>query len=872
MSASRILFRLLIIASLGSWLLGCDIGSGTLANPDLNSTVSGYTGPAAKTADIRSFELNFWTFLKEDNRCGQCHAVGQTPAFVDLTDVNLAFSQAVPYVDLLNPSASAIVAKVNGGHQCWLGAAAAGACAANVEQMIINWATDSNVTSARQIQLTAPAIRDPGDAKSFPATATTAGTNGASFANTVHPVLIGAAAGIATNNCQGCHQETATPLPIAPFFGNADVNSAYESAKSKMDIDTPSNSRFVVRLRQESHNCWSSSCGNDADVMQAAIKLFADGIQPTPVDTSLVTSKALKISDGIVAAGGSRHESSLIAIWEFKSGLGSPTAFDTSGIDPAVDLTLIGSVNWIGGYGLDFTGGRAQANTFDSDKLHNFIQSTGEYAVEAWIIPANVTQEDANIIGYSGSDTSRNFTLGQRLYNYDFYNRIDVIPAEPNGEPLHSSDDGNGNEILQASLQHVVVNFDPINGRSLYVNGNLINVPDPVIGPVTINNVWDDSFTFILGNETSGNRPWRGKLRMVAIHNRTLSQAQVTQNFDVGVGEKYFLLFYIGHRIGIPQSYILFEVSQFDSYSYLFSTPTFINLDPNWTPVAIDIEGLRIGINGKEAFAGQVFANINETINGSYDPQLGQLLSPLGAVISLEKGPADEFFLSFERIGIGAGAQTNAFIEAPVSVAGDPTDPAAAVSSDIGIRTFEEIHATIAKITGVDINNNEVRGVYDRYFQQLPTVEAIDAFLPSHQMAIAQLALTSCSELVEDRGSVPSATYFNGFNFAASALNAFDTPTKRDQIILPLLTAVMNIDTLDNSNNLTSQPDETDITDLLGSAIEQHLDDPIPASGDEYDSLISEMLATGVNTTARTAQVVKAVCAVAIGGAVMLVQ
>jgi hypothetical protein len=139
-------------------------------------------------------------------------------------------------------------------------------------------------------------------------------------------------------------------------------------------------------------------------------------------------------------------------------------------------------------------------------------------------------------------------------------------------------------------------------------------------------------------------------------------------------------------------------------------------------------------------------------------------------------------------------------------------------------------------------------------------------------MAIAQLALTSCSELVEDRGSVPSATYFSGFNFTATALSAFDTPAKRDQIILPLLTAVMNIDTLDNSNNLTSQPDETDITDLLGSANEQHLDDPAPASGDEYDSLISEMLATGVNTTARTAQVVKAVCAVAIGGAVMLVQ
>ena len=37
------------------------------------------------------------------------------------------------------------------------------------------------------------------------------------------------------------------------------------------------------------------------------------------------------------------------------------------------------------------------------------------------------------------------------------------------------------------------------------------------------------------------------------------------------------------------------------------------------TPVPIRIKGLRIGINGKEALAGQAFANVGETIsNGSY--------------------------------------------------------------------------------------------------------------------------------------------------------------------------------------------------------------------------------------------------------------
>ena len=876
MSTYRV-FRLTAVLALGALLASCDSSVGTTSNPNLGATNNGYNGPPARTADIRSFELNFWTFLKEDNRCGQCHDNGQAPTFVDTGDVNAAYSQAVPYANLSDPANSIFVTKVGGGHNCWLGSLAA--CATNIEQMITNWATDSNVTSARTIQLTPPPIKDPGDAKSFPASANDNAPD--SFALTVHPILTGAAAGITGVNCQGCHEETANPLPIAPFFANDDVASAYEAAKSKMDIDTPANSRFVVRLREESHNCWTASCAADAQRMEDAIAQFAGAILPTPVDPNLVTSKALNLTDGIVAAGGNRHESNLVALWEFKTGTGS-TAYDTSGIDPAVDLTLIGSVTWLGGYGLDFSGGRAQANTLDSDKLHTFIDSTDEYAIEAWIIPANVTQEDANIVAYSGGDTARNFTLGQRMYNYDFYNRSSLSDA--NGEPFFTSDDNNDNEVLQASLQHVVVNYDPINGREIFVNGQLVpGLTDPTPPPLTINNVWDDTFAFVLGNEVSGNRPWNGQLRLVALHNRTLTPAQVLQNFDVGVGEKYYLLFYVGHQIGIPDSYILFEVAQFDSYSYLFNRPTFINLDPNWTPVAIDIEGLRIGINGKEAVAGQAFASMSATIDGSYDPQLGQMLSPIGTIIALEKGASsDEFFLTFERIG----SQTHTFNDPQPNPPAPPADPPGAVESDIGMRTFEEVNSTIAAITGIPVTNSAVDAVYDDYIQQLPTVEAIDAFLPSHQMAIAQLALTSCSELVDTNPG-----FFAGFNFGQSARTAFGplapgTPNatqqaNRDLVIDPILESVLNVDLANVSNNLTSQPGEGDIRNLLGSAAAQDLDPVL--GGDAYDSLISELIntctpvppattCTPEDTVARTAQIVKAVCAAATGGAVMLVQ
>ena len=837
---------------LASLMTACGAGVETVANPDLNTGTTDYRGPPSATSDVRAFEINLWTFLKADNRCGQCHANGQQPDFVNTNDVNLAYAKSVPLVSFLDPSSSLMVTKVGGGHNCWLSSAPA--CAASIQNMIINWAGGSGSSSARVVQLTPPLIRDPGTSKTFPASAT-------EFENTIHPLL--------TARCQSCHEESAS-LPISPFFANADPLTAYEAAKSKIDVDTPSNSRFVVRLRQEFHNCWTNDCQADAATMQTAIESFAGTITATSVDPSLVISKAVTLSDGIIASGGNRHENNLIAIWEFKAGTGG-TAFDTSGIEPAINLSLSGNVSWLAGFGLNFTGtdGKAQGDTFNSKKLHDFVSASGEYSIEAWTVPANVTQEDANIVSYSAgfNTTSRNFTLGQALYNYEFYNRVDDPDPADTVTFLSTEDAG---EILQSGLQHVVTTYDPVVGRSVYVNGNPLALADPVSGSTSISN-WDDSFAFVLGNEVPGNRPWNGQIRMVAIHNRVLTQAQVLQNFDVGVGQKYFLLFSVAERLGIAGSFIMFEVSQFDNYSYLFDKPVFINLDPNWTPATIAIEGLRIGINGKEAVAGQVFASMSESVSSSkYDVQTGQGLSSQGAVIALEKGSnSDEFFLTFERLGL----ETNIFSD---PLPGVSTSPAPnLLTSDIGVRTFEEINASISAITGIPVTNTAVEAIYDQYQQQFPTVEAISAFLASHQMAIAQLALTSCSELVEADKLLPindPNRYFVGFDFNTSAATAFDDSTKRNAIVDPLLAAVLNVDGLDPTNNLTSQPDESEIRDMLGATSTQDLDPAL--NGDAYESLITEMTACGgaCDTVTRTEQTVKAVCAATVGGAVMLIQ
>ncbi|NOY61733.1 MAG: LamG domain-containing protein [Gammaproteobacteria bacterium] len=815
---------------------GCG-GASTESNIDTNNTspAAAYTGPAPATADVRLFQLNLWDNIKSSSRCGGCHdnITGQSPRFAREDDINAAYSAALGVVNLASPADSRLVIRVGGGHNCWLDSASA--CAAVMTAFIEAWAGGSaSGVESRQIELSAPPIKAAGSSKNFPA-------DSGLFATTVHPLLVA--------NCAGCHVDTAV-IPQAPFFSNSDPDVAYEAVKSsqKIDLGTPANSRLVVRLRDEFHNCWSASCQVDADEMEAQIVALADQIPLTEVDPQLVASKALNLADGIVASGGSRYESNVIALYEFKTGSGS-SIYDTSGVEPALNLQLNGvegvDYKWVGGWGVEFIDGKAQGNTTPSRKLFDRIQGSGEYSIEAWAVPANVTQEGpAGIVSYSAGTDARNFTLGQTLYNYDFMHRSST--TDGNGAPALSTADAD--EDLQATQQHVVVTFDPVNGRRIYVNGVFTDDVDSEAAGNLAD--WDDSYAFVLGNEVTGNRSWAGKLRLVAIHDRALTAAQVNQNFEAGVGEKFFLLFSVSDYVNVADSYILLEVSQFDSYSYLFSEPIFISLDANAVPDNIPLAGMRIGLNGKEVSAGQVYRNLDTIISAAqYDSTTGQLLSRLGTVIAVEKGAdADEFFLTFEVLG----DNTNVVIEpAPLQPAA-PAD--SAPSADIGLRTFDEINASMSVVTGVPHTTADVQSTYDTIKQQLPSTETIGGFLSAHQVAVSQLAIEYCNALVED--STLRSNFFGNFNFDADVATAFGSgdSSEKQQIINALVDNMVG-------DNLASAPSRADI--------KTELSDPLQGGG-LFDKLTTNCPSSC--DAVRTRTVVKAMCAAVLGSAVTLLQ
>jgi hypothetical protein len=804
---------------------GAGTGAGVEANPDLTPPADQSTltlnGPPAATQDVQLFKINLWDNVAAVNRCGGCHNAdpgGQLPNFARNDDINLAYQQANTVVDLASPQDSRLVAKVGGGHHCWL--TADQACADIMTTWITGWAGGSLGSTGNEITLRAPGLKDPGASKTFPA-------DSVLFGATVHPLVT------TTALCFNCHSEVSA-IAQTPFFASADVNAAYEAVKSKISLDDPASSRLVVRLRDEFHNGWTGDFQADADTMQAAIQAFADGIPDSQVDpNTMMFSKALSLQEGTLATGAGRHEANAIGIYQFKTGSG-PIAFDTSGVDPAADLSLTGNVEWVGGFGLRFTGGKAQATTADSKKFHDLIKATGEYTIEAWVTPANVTQEMARIVSYSGSTTTRNFGLGQTLYNYDFFHRSSL--TDLNGDPALSTPDAD--EVLQATKQHVVATYDPFNGRRLYVNGELIDVVDMPGGTL---DDWDDTFALVMGNEVSSDGVFAGTLRMVVIHNRALTASQITDNFEGDVGEQFFMLFSVSHLIPVPDAYVVFEVEQFDSYSYLFNAPFFAALS-GAVPADIPLQGMRIGINGAEAKVGQGYANLDVVLGlPDYVVGEGQLLSTIGTTIAIEKGPdMDEFFLTFDVLG----ANTMVRVGAPLIVPAPPPDGDPV--SDIGIRTFDEINATMSAVTGVPTTMPAVANVYSTVKQTLPAVENIESFLSSHQMAISQLSLEYCSSLVDD--ATLAAAFFPGFNFGAAPAAAFDA-AGRDLVIDPLIAKV-------NGANLASQPADAAVKAELNALVDK----------------LTVCVATNTCEADRTAITVKATCAAALGSAAMLIQ
>ena len=90
--------------------------------------------------------------------------------------------------------------------------------------------------------------------------------------------------------------------------------------------------------------------------------------------------------------------------------------------------------------------------------------------------------------------------MAQQNDYYNFRNRS-ILTGSNGANPALETD--NNASDLKKELQHVVMTFDTVNGRNIYINGKKVAydgvTSDPAV-PADISN-WDSSYQLVLGNE-----------------------------------------------------------------------------------------------------------------------------------------------------------------------------------------------------------------------------------------------------------------------------------------------------------------------------------------------------------------------------------
>lgn len=597
-----------------------------------------------------------------------------------------------------------------------------------------------------------------------------------SFESTVYPML--------RDNCVSCHGGSG---PGAPQIAHPDSATAWSAVvdNQKVNFSDPTQSRLVRRLASDFHFCWSD-CASDGAAMLAEIIAWQQAIEASGgttggVDVADLKSNIRRSSDGFEEVGEERFDTGIIARWDFKEVTGT-TAFDTSGVAPAMDLTLEGP-ELMSSYGIRIAEGRAIASAESSRKLYDRIAALNGgsqgYSIELWIANLNTTQDGpARIITYARNGSERNFMLGQNLYQYIVRNRAFLAELDNNGRP--SLDTYDVDQDAQSTLQHVVVTYDQIAGRRIFVDGRWTDDPDPVAAARLWN--WDPSYRLAFGQEASGGRQWLGQIRFAAIFDRPMSFEQVVQNYEAGIGKRVTLAFDVSQWTG-GNSSIEFSLTELDGYSYLLCAPTFVTD----TGAPIRVQNLRISLNGIIPVSGQGFSQMNALVT-SPRQQLSRQCSIVGGLVN---PITDEFQLVFEQLGI---------FQDPVAVLPPPT-PVAEDFGDavptLGVRDFARVNASMAEVTGVSPQTASVDDTYSELIQQLPSTPDIRTFVSANQVGVAKLGIEYCDALVGDgdpANQVLRDRFFDGaatFGWDQMPSAAFADPNDVDMITDPLLDKVV---------------------------------------------------------------------------------
>ena len=226
----------------------------------------------------------------------------------------------------------------------------------------------------------------------------------------------------------------------------------------------------------------------------------------------------------LVGIAGARVTDGITVLYAFDEEAGA-VVHDVSGVGPPLDLTVNapGNVSWLTGGGLAVNSATVIESAGAATKVIDALKASDAFSIEAWIKPANTTQNGpARIVASSSGPLEvQNFMLGAGRYGL----ASDVIDVR-----LFGTDVSTPAGSLSTQLTHVVYTREATGGVTVYIDSNT-EANATISGDLS---GWNDTYPLVLANEPTGDRPWLGELHLVAIYNRALNQAEVAQNFLAG--------------------------------------------------------------------------------------------------------------------------------------------------------------------------------------------------------------------------------------------------------------------------------------------------------------------------------------------------
>jgi VanZ family protein len=183
---------------------------------------------------------------------------------------------------------------------------------------------------------------------------------------------------------------------------------------------------------------------------------------------------------------------------------------------------------WIGNSnGIEFLGaGQAVSDSSTQELFDRLVKGSG-LTLEVWLQTEDLNQAGpARIISYSINKELSNFTLGQAWDKLIV--RFRTTRTRLNGTTPHIVII---DTFSHRNMQHVVVAYD-FSEERVSINGEQRTRSNVLKGDFSN---WDTSCRLVIGNEVTGDMPWKGKIYYAAIFDRALTEQEIHQNYVSGL-------------------------------------------------------------------------------------------------------------------------------------------------------------------------------------------------------------------------------------------------------------------------------------------------------------------------------------------------